>query len=265
VIIAHLTDIHFRPFGGLSHGVVSEKIVFARAIERLNSLLPRPDLVVITGDLTHAGKPAEYEALVQQLKRLDLPVLVIPGNHDSREETMAAFPHQAFRREAGFAQFAVDLGPLTLIGLDTIKKGSSGGALCADRLAFLEVELGKAKDRPVFIAMHHPPVKVGMRSMDPIWLQDGRDEFAALIATHGKVEAILCGHYHRPAVGRLHGAPVFIGPSLVAQAQFGLDPHDEARFLEEPPAFHVHFWRESDGLITHTVFVDQPRDVYRWS
>jgi 3',5'-cyclic-AMP phosphodiesterase len=264
VIIAHLTDVHFRPFGGLSHGVLSEKVVFARTIERLNGLSPRPDLVLITGDLTHAGKPAEYEALVQQLKRLEIPLLVIPGNHDSREETMAAFPDQAFTREQGFAQFAVRYPLLTVIGLDTIKKGSSGGALCADRLAFLEAELKKARHRPVLIAMHHPPIKVGMKSMDPIWLQEGREELADLLQGHGKVEAILCGHNHRPAVGRFGTVPVFIGPSLVAQAQFRLDPYDESRFVEEPPAFHIHQWREGEGLVTHLVFVDQPRVVHRW-
>jgi 3',5'-cyclic-AMP phosphodiesterase len=264
MIIAHLTDLHLRAFGVQSHGHLPASLVLQRAVERLNAMLPRPDLVVLTGDLTHAGKPAEYDALRATLARLTLPMIAIPGNHDSRDHFLAAFPDLPLDRTGGFGQFVHDHEKLRVIGLDTIKLGSSGGALCADRLAFLDKALAGANGRPALIAMHHPPILVGMSTMDPIWLQDGREELAKILRRHGNVEAILCGHHHRPIAGRFHGVPVFLGPSLVAQSDFGLDPHDPRTFSEEPAAFYIHWFSPVQGLVTHMVFVEQFPGRYSW-
>jgi 3',5'-cyclic-AMP phosphodiesterase len=264
MIIAHLTDLHVRAWGVQSHGHIPASLVLQRAVERLNAMAPRPDLVLLTGDLTHAGKPAEYAALRATLARLDPPLLAIPGNHDSREHFLAAFPEMALERAGGFGQFVHDHADLRIVGLDTIKPGSSGGALCAERLDFLDRTLASAGGRSVLVAMHHPPILVGMRTMDPIWLQDGREDLSEIVSRRGNVEAILCGHHHRPIVGRFAGAPVFIGPSLVAQSDFGLDPHDPRTFSEEPAAFHVHWFAPGHGLATHTVFVEQFPGRYPW-
>jgi 3',5'-cyclic-AMP phosphodiesterase len=264
MIIAHLTDLHIRALGVQSHGFLPASLVLQRAVERLNAMLPRPDLVLLTGDLTHAGGIAEYDALTATLARLTLPMIAIPGNHDSRENFLAAFPDLPLDRTGGFGQFIHDSAELRLIGLDSIKRGSSGGALCAERLAFLARALDGSNGKPVIIAMHHPPILVGMKSMDPIWLQDGRAEMAAILRQHPKVLAILCGHHHRPIVGQFHGVPVFCGPSLVAQGDFGLDPHDPNTFSEEPASFHVHWFTPENGLVTHTAYVDQFPGQYPW-
>jgi 3',5'-cyclic-AMP phosphodiesterase len=264
MIIAHLTDLHLRSFGLQSHGFLPASLVLQRAVERLNALLPRPDLVVLTGDLTHAGKPGEYAALRAGLARLTLPMIAIPGNHDSRENFLTAFPDLPLRREGGFGQFIHDATELRMIGLDSIKPGSSGGALCELRLNFLDQAMAEAKGKPVIIAMHHPPILVGMKSMDPIWLQDGREEMAAIVKKHGNAIAILCGHHHRPIVGSFHGVPVFCGPSLVAQSDFGLDPHDPRTFSEEPASFYIHWFTPGNGLVTHTVPVEQSPGQYAW-
>ena len=40
------------------------------------------DLLVIAGDLTNYGKPAEMEQLLNSLVRLRLPIVAVLGNHD---------------------------------------------------------------------------------------------------------------------------------------------------------------------------------------
>ena len=60
------------------------------------ALNPRPDLVVATGDLVDAGSAAEYGHLRRLLAPLDLPLFLLPGNHDSRDELARAFPDHAY-------------------------------------------------------------------------------------------------------------------------------------------------------------------------
>ena len=50
---------------------------------------PQPDCVVVTGDLTDCGLPEEYEIVRDCLAALSMPVFVIPGNHDRRENLAA--------------------------------------------------------------------------------------------------------------------------------------------------------------------------------
>ncbi|MDB5648644.1 MAG: metallophosphoesterase [Hyphomicrobiales bacterium] len=69
--IAHLSDLHF---GRHDTGVVE-------GITRLIDA-SRPDLIVISGDLTQRARTHEFELAREFLGKLREPVLVVPGNHD---------------------------------------------------------------------------------------------------------------------------------------------------------------------------------------
>jgi 3',5'-cyclic AMP phosphodiesterase CpdA len=70
--LLHASDLqHGRPF--LPHA--GEALVrFAREL--------RPDVTVVSGDLTQRAKVAEFRAARALLERLPTPVVVTPGNHD---------------------------------------------------------------------------------------------------------------------------------------------------------------------------------------
>ena len=84
MLIAQISDLHVAAEGSLVVGKVNSRAALADAVARLNALRPRPDLVVITGDLVNGPKPGEYEALAPLLKPLAIPWCAIPGNHDDR-------------------------------------------------------------------------------------------------------------------------------------------------------------------------------------
>jgi len=42
----------------------------------------RPDLLVLSGDITQRATPAQFEAAGAFVRRLGVPVLAVPGNHD---------------------------------------------------------------------------------------------------------------------------------------------------------------------------------------
>lgn len=69
--IAHLSDLHF---GKLDEGVLGP---LRDALEAL-----RPDLVVVSGDLTQRARAGQFRDAKAYLDTLPQPQLVVPGNHD---------------------------------------------------------------------------------------------------------------------------------------------------------------------------------------
>ncbi len=258
MLIAQITDLHIRPRGKPAYRVSETNALSERALDVVAKLTPRPDVLVITGDLTDCGLAEEYALLRVMLAPLGIPVLLVPGNHDRRETLTAGLtldPRQVL--DGGFVQFVADLGPMRLIGLDTLLPGKSAGALCATRLSFLEKVLTEANGKPVAIFMHHPPFDCGIAHMDAIRLLDGADAFAAIVALHPNIERILCGHHHRPIVTRFAGTIAQIAPSVTHQVTLDLSETSEATFHMEPPAYLLHSFREGAGFVTHTAYVER--------
>ena len=63
MLLAQIFDLHVRPVSEHYKDAVDSNRMLAEAIDHLNRLDPRPDLVIITGDLVDAGLEAEYRSL----------------------------------------------------------------------------------------------------------------------------------------------------------------------------------------------------------
>ena len=93
MLIAQISDLHFLPKGMLGFGRIDVAGCLERAIDHLNALQPRPDAVLITGDLTNGSGANVWAELLGMLARLTAPIYPLPGNHDDREQMRAAFAH----------------------------------------------------------------------------------------------------------------------------------------------------------------------------
>lgn len=254
MLLAQITDLHISEPDTLIDRLYRTADHLERAVRHLLALDPRPDAVVITGDLVEGGREAEYARLVEILRPLPMPVYVVPGNHDDREGLRRAFGARGYLPERGFLCYAVDAGPLRLVALDTHVPGSPGGRLCAERLAWLDARLAEAPDRPTIVLQHHPPFHTGMSRMDEMNL-DGRDAEAAIVARHGQVERVLCGHLHRPIVRRFAGTVASTCPSTAHQVDLDLRERGHLALVREPPACALHLWSQETGLVSHTSYV----------
>ena len=257
MLICQLTDLHVRPVGEAANRLVETNLFTERAFRAVSRLIPRPDVVVITGDLTESGQDAEYANVARMLRKyLPMPVFVIPGNHDQRAPFREAFRHlPGVTADPHYVQYAVEDHAVRLVMLDTLVPGAAHGELGAEQLEFLDRTLAAVPDKPTIVAMHHPPFVCGIAHMDRINLRTAR-EFTAVIARHRQVERIICGHHHRPVVARVAHAIASISPSVAHQVEMSLDPHDAGAFIFEPPAFHLHRWTPTDGIVSHTLYVE---------
>jgi 3',5'-cyclic AMP phosphodiesterase CpdA len=257
MLICQLTDLHIRPRGVAAYRVVETNAMAERAFRAVASLRARPDVVLLTGDVTECGLPEEYDLLAGLLRRhLPMPVYAIPGNHDRRGNFRQHLGHlPGVTADPEFVQYAIDDHPVRLVMLDTVVPGAGHGELCERRLSWLERALSAAPDRPTLIGMHHPPFRCGIEHMDRINLHTS-EAFVEIIARHPQVKRIVCGHHHRAIVGQVAGVIVTVAPSVAHQVEFDLTPDAPSCFVLEPPAYQVHLWDATAGLSTHTAYVE---------
>jgi Icc protein len=258
MLIAQISDLHVSTPDTVNDSVLRTPWHLERAVAHLNALPRRPDVVLATGDLVERGHPDEYARLRTVLAPLELPLLLIPGNHDGRDTLRAAFPEQPW--EPGpYLHYVVDRWPVRLIGLDTLVPGTPGGAMCAERLAWLDARLAEQPDRPTLLFMHHPPFVTGLAAMDDMGL-DGKAAFAEVVARHPQVERIVCGHVHRPMTRRFAGTVAFTCPSTAHQLSLDLAPSRRLGLVMERPSVALHLWIDG-GLVTHLSPIPGDRPV----
>jgi 3',5'-cyclic AMP phosphodiesterase CpdA len=253
MLIAQFSDLHIKPAGKLAYGRVDTTAFLDQALAHLAALPQRPDLLLLTGDLVDAGAPDEYERLRERLARVAMPWLLIPGNHDSREQMRRSFPEHPWVGRTGFWHFVAHEPhwPLRIVGLDTVVPGEGGGEMCAERLAWLRARLDEAPDAPTLVAMHHPPFDTGIGHMDAIGLA-GRDAFAEVLAQHPQVQLVVCGHLHRNIRATVGGRAVMTAPSTAHAVALDLAPDAASMFTLEPPGYLLHWWNDG-GIVTHHV------------
>src|ERR1041384_7331471 len=91
MLICQITDLHVRPLGRAAYRVAETNMMTERALDMVAGLRPHPDVVLITGDMAACGLAQEYEVLKALLKKLTMPVYMVPGNHDQRDTLKAVF------------------------------------------------------------------------------------------------------------------------------------------------------------------------------
>lgn len=251
-IIAQISDSHIKRPGELAYGVVDTAAALTRCVETLNGLKPRPDLVVISGDLVDNGIDEEYAHLASLLEPLAIPLVAVPGNHDAREPMRRAFPLD-YANASGPLDQKVTVEGLDLFLLDSSVPGNPHGALEDATLIWLNRELGADPMRPALLFLHHPPFLAGIWHMDRQNLSNSA-ALAAVVAKHPRVRLIASGHIHRAALTRFAGVPTTICPAPCHVVALDLDQSLFPAFKQEPPALHLHVLLPGvDEIVTHTV------------
>ena len=228
-VIAQISDLHL---GGPNHGSGAR---FSEAIEAINAMSRQPDLVLVTGDLTHVGAAGEWDEFLERIAALRTPWDAVRGNHDRRIDA-----HVGHR--------TVDLDELHVVLLDT-----STDEFTDDDAYWLDDHLGRHSERSVAIALHHPPFETGIWWMDCVGLR-GIERFEAVVRRHPHVRHVMSGHVHRPITTTWAGCLVTACPSTSVAVAGDLDPHHDPAETDEPPMIALHAYLDTT-VVSHTVAV----------
>jgi 3',5'-cyclic AMP phosphodiesterase CpdA len=232
--VAHISDIHV-PAGavGWMHAM------FARVDSgRLPSLLAdvarqRPDVLLVTGDVTVRGSHQEYEACADLLRSTGVAtVLAVPGNHDVMAEDATEesrfFEHLGWACPGGRCPWVWDSPTTRIVGLNsaifTGRLKDHHGEVGLLTIEWLEKRLAAwaGDDRTTIVALHHDVLPPLTGDQEP---EHAGDDFAlgdaALlhdVCARGGVSVIVHGHRHRSFFRLADGAPHIICPGSATNA-----------------------------------------------
>jgi len=225
-----------------------------------------PELIVVTGDLTHRGRRDQHERAAAFLRGLDRPLLVIPGNHDIPYTFPARFtrPFAEFERQWESAEPVHGSEGVYVVGLNSVRpwRHQSGGIRRSQIARTRELLASAPEDALKVVALHHHLVGAPWRSRKkPV---SRRSEVLAGLVDAG-AELIIAGHIHQAAVSERHefevehnglrGVTVSIAPGL---GQPRPNRRGEARGLHvyeaQPDSLVVqtYVWRDDDWGLTAT-------------
>jgi 3',5'-cyclic AMP phosphodiesterase CpdA len=193
VRLVHLSDTHFG---------FEDKDAIEAALAMAHDLAP--NLTLVTGDVTLAGRPAEFLAARAWLDRLPRPLLTTPGNHDTPYWNLvlrSLTPFERWRRYVGPDESAAFECPgLAAFVLNTARGAQPrwNWALGAISLAAVDdvaARLAGAASGLRVFACHHPLIDV---EGAPVSGGVHRGDDAARTLCEAGVDLILTGHLHNP-------------------------------------------------------------------
>lgn len=188
--LLQLTDLHlFGDSDGQLLGITTRHS-FEAVLDLALSSRPRPDALILSGDLVHDEAPAGYRYLREVLERTELPYYCVPGNHD--DPTLMA----AYLGSAALGPIALRrLDSWNLVFLDSRVPGENGGHLAETQLTQL-AELLTDDTAPTLVVLHHHPIAIQSAWMDTLGVDNGT-ELLALCDRYPQIKGILFGHIHQ--------------------------------------------------------------------
>ncbi len=263
MLIAQISDLHLHA-SGLHFDLIDTAERVQQAFDYLHRLPRRPDVIVATGDLADKAEPEAYRRLRDIVDASDIPVFLLPGNHDERQPLVEAFPHHAYLPDpSGPLHYAIDKFEIRLVMFDTTVPGFQHGEVDDEGEAWLDAALAEQPDRPTVLAMHHPPFETGIWWMDQICLH-GADRVERVVRRHPHVKLLIAGHIHRPIQTTWGGTLVSISPSTGLETRLDLEPESVPTFATEPPQLAMHLVDDRHAITHHTPFLP-PEHVLRFT
>jgi Icc protein len=211
LLIAQVTDSHLfaNPSKELL-GLPTAKS-FQAVLERLHTHSPKPDILLLTGDLSQDGKAESYQYVQDKLEPLGISTYWLPGNHDQ-----PLVMEQVLNQGLISAQKSFQAGGWQFLLLNSAASECVHGHLSSESLEWLDFQLKLTSERPTLIGLHHPPFLVNSDWLDSSSLQNSEELFE-VIDQYAQVRLVVFGHIHQELERSRRGVHYLGCPSTCIQ------------------------------------------------
>ena len=171
-----LTDIHVVPGN-------ENQLQLEKAIQEINS--NKSEFVILSGDLSNEGSDKELFNVKQILDKLQKPLYIIPGNHETSWSQSAL---KTFNDIWDNDRFVFESDSLIFIGINCgpyMKMGD--GHIKQEDLIWLDKELAqRCTPGKRVVSVNHYPIQPDL---------DNWQDYIAILQKYPTI-AHICGHYH---------------------------------------------------------------------
>lgn len=260
LVIAHLSDTHLTSAGVLYNGVIDPQAALDRvaaALRRAAREGRRPDVLVVSGDLTDSGDPDAYRRLTATLDALAPAVVYATGNHDLR----TVFHDCVLDRqgETGPLLQVHRLAGVRVAVLDSTVVGAGHGVLTDGHLAELSAVLATPYPGGTVVVLHHAPIPLAT-PLQTFFALDRRSRAALAGVLRGSdTRIVLAGHQHLAGFGMLGGIPVSVATSTAIRTD-PLAPADHERTSASAGFSLVRLY--PDSVTVSVVPVDDAPEIF---
>jgi len=184
---------------------------FERAVEMVNRLAPKPELILFTGDLTHDSEDKDvHSGRMKQFKQIASGLNVgtikcVPGEHDAGLDGGVLF-----REHYGVTSYSFDHRGIHFIALDNVSRAKP--EVGAEQREWLKKDVARfPKTAPIVVFTHRP-----LFDLKPEWewfTSDG-DDVMNILSPFQNV-TVLYGHIHRDDEHEVAGAKHLAARSLI--------------------------------------------------
>ena len=195
-LLLHISDTHFG----------TEQPAVADALRRMAHEL-RPDVVVLSGDITQRARAAQFAAARAFCDSLRVPqLLALPGNHDIPLYNLLARvldPYAGYRAAFGDElEPVVEREDLLLIGVNTTRPGRhKDGEVSRRQIKRTAERLQAARRGQLRVVVTHQPACVMREEDEPDRLHGGHEAVQAW--SQAGADLVLGGHIHLPYLSDL--------------------------------------------------------------
>ncbi|MBN4075930.1 MAG: hypothetical protein COA71_08750 [SAR86 cluster bacterium] len=188
--IVQITDTHV--VGDLGSSILNwdPTIALEDVLADIESLDPVPTRIIATGDLTNDGLVEDYEALKAILLTTDIPVSVMPGNHDLEENLTTSLLNKKIKMEGVLHLNKINWD---IVVINSHVPNVHFGRVDERLLKNLQEKLDLSEGKHCLVATHH--------SLTPECFHEtcqfqNAEQLLTLLDNYENVRAVISGHTH---------------------------------------------------------------------
>ncbi|MEI8338136.1 MAG: metallophosphoesterase [bacterium] len=195
--IVHLSDLHF--------GKIDAKRVNP-LIKKISEI--KPDLIIVSGDLTQRATEKEYKDAKKFFRKLDRPIFVIPGNHDIPLINIFQRLTDPFKKYKKI--ISTDLNPfycdetIAIAGINSVRRYKiTSGRISSKQISTTEKLLDNLDPKLIKIVVCHHPLDLPYSAKTIKKHTHGVVSHSKTAMKHFskiKVDIFLTGHIHQSHV-----------------------------------------------------------------
>ena len=238
ITIAQMSDPHC----GSPHFVPS---LLERAIAEINEL--HPDAVIVSGDLTSDGFRQEFQTAREYIDRVECErLIVIPGNHDSRNVGYVHF-EELFGDRSAF----VTVDGVAIVAIDSTEPDLDHGTIGRGRYGWIEDCFSDDAAYLRIFVLHHHLLPVPGTGRERNVVHDAGDALECL--QRADCHLVLSGHKHVPYAWRLEDLFV-VNAGTVSTTRLRGKTKPCYNLIEATPervtVFRKYPFHEQDAILT---------------